>query len=211
MENHDQVERQQEAPEEPFKQEKPELPDVLEHLKHAYFFELQRREEIEKRVQAPITILVGLIGGFFALTLQSLKYWHWGGVAMFFVCTLFMLIMTSYYFGKYMWPRDYQYVRLPMELLNLYRDVTSIPPKPKDASGQNHSEQKKGDPAQIEITRENFTDLMMEYYARPTSYNRDVNMKRSDYYAKGWQFLFFTLGIEGAWVVLYLVLAILSS
>ncbi|GAA5344304.1 MAG: hypothetical protein LOD87_14365 [Planifilum fulgidum] len=34
------------------------LPNVLEHLKHAYFFELQRREEIEKRVHAPITILV---------------------------------------------------------------------------------------------------------------------------------------------------------
>ena len=183
------------------------LPNVLEHLKHAYFFELQRREEIEKRVQAPITILVGLIGGFFALTLQSLKYWHWGGVAIFFVCTLFMLIMTSYYFGKYMWPRDYLYFRLPMDLLNLYRKVSEGDPDRKVGKGD--PDRKVSEEDHYQIKPEKFTDWMMEQYAWSTSHNRDVNKDRSDWYAKGWQFLFYTLGIEGAWVVLYLALAIL--
>lgn len=185
--------------------EKPELPDLLEHLKHAYFFEHQRREEIEKRIQAPVTILVGLIGGFFALTLQSLKHWHPGAVGALFLLTLVFLSITSFYFGRFMWPRNYLYVRLPMELLNQYRDIID-PPKPKE-----ESEQKEEDSDSIQITRENFTDYLMEYYAYPTDHNRDVNMKRSDDYAMGWSFLFFTLAIEGLWVVLYLALAILSA
>lgn len=191
MEIREQAEQPQETPEEQPEQEKPELPDVLEHLKEAYFFELQRREEIEKRVQAPITILVGLIGGFFALTLQSLKYWHWGGVAVFFLCTLSTLIMTSYYFGKYMWPKDYKYVCLPMELLDEYRKTN------------------EGFPDRMEP--EDFTDWMMQQYAESTNHNRDVNRDRSDWYAKGWRYLFCTLATEGAWVSLYLALAVLSS
>lgn len=181
----EQIRMPRESPEE---QRKHPLPDVMEHLKHAYFFELQRREEIEKRVQAPITILVGLIGGFFILTLQSLKHWHWAGVVIFFACTLSMLIMTSFCFGKYMWPKDYKYVCLPMELLDEYRKTN------------------EGYPNRLEP--DEFTDWMMQQYAESTNHNRDVNRDRSDWYAKGWRYLFYTLAAEGAWVSLYLALAI---
>lgn len=57
--------------------------------------------------------------------------------------------------------------------------------------------------------RKTFKQILQ--HTESTNHNREVNRDRSDWYAKGWRYLFCTLATEGAWVSLYLALAVLSS
>lgn len=158
-----------------------EFRNVLGHFKHMYFYELHRREQMEKRSQFLIPVIAGLLAAIFLLTSHVS-----GEMSVTFALLLFFTLAfvggTMYWTGLYLWPQQYQTINSSEELKEIFL------------------EENKETPC-------HFEEALLDQYAEATDYNQQVNDRRNKALSMSTKFLALTV-LSVSLLILYQILKI---
>ncbi len=168
---------------------------LLDHYKHSYYYELDRRDKIVTNLNLPISIAILIIGSALFLlnssTLCLANMWSMVFLALLF-CSVSCIVISVFYIYKALTGYEYKYISLPTEI----NEYVNQHLKYNDAVSKNK---------QIS-TEEAFFKLLQDQYCMCSTINAQHNDARIDYVRRTWISLLVTIIALGLTNIAFLVM-----
>ncbi len=157
--------------------------DILEKFKDIYFFEFQRKDQINTGINF-LVVLYTIYGSSIVYLLNSLPKFRCDLIIIpFYVFLLFSVIFlftSIYYFSQYFSSREYQYISYPPKIMKYLEEINE------------HNTDVHSNSDRIDLEDE-FYELLIKQFGESAEYNSKVTQNKTKEYRQTVKWLFMSL------------------